>query len=76
MSSFENASKAHDQIFIVLPDGREVIGKALVVQDSVMWPGGGGRVECNFVIPDATPGMEICVVMMKLDTPIRQRIIL
>jgi hypothetical protein len=70
------ASKAHDSIYLILPDGREVIGRALIVQNPVKLPGGEGNVQCNFVIDPKTPPMDVCVVLMKLDAPMRQRIVL
>jgi hypothetical protein len=70
------ASKSHDAIYLVLPDGREVIGSALMVQESVEWPGGEGNVQSNFAIDPRTPPMQMCVVLMRLDAPMRQRILL
>lgn len=72
---FPEASRAHDQIFLVLPDGREVIGKALIVQDPVHVTG-SGDLTSNFALLPGTPPMDVCVVLMKLDVPVRPRIIL
>jgi hypothetical protein len=69
------ASKAHDSIYLVLPDGREVIGRALMVQNPVTIKG-EGNVQSNFALDPRTPEMECCVVLMKLDAPMRQRILL
>jgi hypothetical protein len=69
------ASRSHDTIWLVLPDGREVIGRALIVQNPIIVEG-GGNVQSNFALDPRTPEMQCCVVLMKLDAPIRKKIVL
>lgn len=66
----------NDEIFLMLPDGRPIIGRALIVQEPVKWPGGGGGLRAEFAVDPRTPVMEMCVVLMKLDKPMRPSIIL
>lgn len=66
---------AHDQIFIILPDGREVIGRALQVNDPISIPSGSGEIKAKFQITVPTP-MEVAAVLMMLDKPMRERILL
>lgn len=67
---------AHDQIFLVLPDGREVIGRALKVNKPVHIDEGPGVINARFAIDAGVPPMDVCAVLMVLDKPMRERIIL
>lgn len=67
---------AHDQIFLVLPDGREVVGRALKVNDPCLIDEGPGVIHARFDIDANVPPMEVCAVLMILDKPMRERIIL
>lgn len=64
----------HDMIYLKLPNGREVIGRALKVNESIHMDGGPGVVNARFDIDQGIPPMEICAVLMMVDIATTTRI--
>lgn len=58
---------AFDQIYLTMPDGRNIIGKALIVNDAIKAEAGTGRINAQFDVT-LPREMEVCVVLMMVES--------